>query len=152
MAAIQVSVAAALRDPGALNAPTPLEMASVPVIATHPPENARSMRKVNANPVVMPPTVVPGTTLADWAEMTSAGAPPKYRCAIPVPMSASMETMNTYVGRLNAAPDSRTPRRFTNIKTTIAAAQSGTVLGASAGYTDVMAAMPLEIETETVRM
>ena len=42
--AIHPSVIAAFRDSGARNAGIPLEIASVPVIATQPPEKARSTR------------------------------------------------------------------------------------------------------------
>ena len=63
-----------------------------------------------------------------------------------------MAAMNTYVGTLNAIPDSRTPRRFTNASTITAAMHSATACGARRGYADVIAAMPLEIDTETVRM
>jgi len=63
-----------------------------------------------------------------------------------------MIAMNTYVGTLNAIPDSRTPRRFTAISTTIDASPSATACGMSDGYADVIAAIPLDTDTETVRM
>ena len=132
MVAIQVSVVAALREPGALKAPTPLEMASVPVMATHPPEKARSIRNVNAKPV--------GDAAGRRRHLRGVRGDSRRRAyrpsraaQMPVPMSASIATMKAYVGTLNAAPDSRTPRRFTNIRTTIAPAQRGTVLVARDG-------------------
>ncbi len=45
------SVVAALRLFGGLNAGTPLEIASTPVSAAQPEENARSSRNTNAKPV-----------------------------------------------------------------------------------------------------
>ena len=61
--------------------------------------------------------------------------------------------MKTYVGTLNAIPDSRTPRRLTSIRTTIAPMHDArTRAGISGGYADVIAATPPEIDTETVRM
>ena len=44
MPAIQASVIAAFRDSGARKAGIPLEIASVPVMAVHPDEKARSTR------------------------------------------------------------------------------------------------------------
>ncbi|MFZ2546388.1 MAG: hypothetical protein WAX12_00225 [Candidatus Microthrix subdominans] len=57
MTPIQVSVVAALRDSGFLNAGTPLEIASTPVNATAPDENARSNRKGVSIPSVEPLSV-----------------------------------------------------------------------------------------------
>ena len=45
----------------------------------------------------------------------------------PIAISASIITMKTYVGMLNTAPDSRTPRRLTSISSAIDATQSSTV-------------------------
>jgi hypothetical protein len=67
-------------------------------------------------------------------------------------MSASIMPMKRYVGTLNAMPDSRTPRRFTTINTNTAAMHIATACGPSFGYADVIAAIPLEIDTDTVRM
>ena len=50
MAAMTPSVMEALRLSGGLNAGTALEMASVPVMAEHPPENARSTIHSRAAP------------------------------------------------------------------------------------------------------
>ena len=58
--------------------------------------------------------------------------------------------MNAYVGMLKAIPDSRTPRRFISIRKRIAPTPSVTVYGTSAGYADVMAAIPAETEVATV--
>ena len=48
------SVVAALRDFGFWNAGTPLLMASTPVSAAQPDENARATRKTNAKPRTSP--------------------------------------------------------------------------------------------------
>jgi hypothetical protein len=48
------SVVAALRDLGFRNAGTPLLMASTPVSAALPDENARAIRNTNANPSTSP--------------------------------------------------------------------------------------------------
>ena len=45
------SVVAALADLGLRKAGTPLLMASTPVSAVHPEENARAIKKTNAAPV-----------------------------------------------------------------------------------------------------
>ena len=50
-APIATRVRAALRDLGARKAGTPLLMASTPVRAVHPDENALSARKSSASPV-----------------------------------------------------------------------------------------------------
>ena len=48
------NVVAALRDLGFRNAGTPLLIASTPVSAALPDENARATRKTNANPSTSP--------------------------------------------------------------------------------------------------
>ena len=48
------SVVAALRDLGFSNAGTPLLIASTPVSAAHPEENARAIRNTSANPRTLP--------------------------------------------------------------------------------------------------
>src|SRR3954469_20051719 len=102
--AIQPSVVAAFRAPGDLNAPTPFEIASVPVIATHPSANPRRMRNTNANPSGV------GSVLVDAPAMGAAVAvafPPVHTWYSPRPINTIIITMKTYVGTLNAIPDSR---------------------------------------------
>ena len=67
-------------------------------------------------------------------------------------MSASITRIKAYVGKLNAMPDSRTPRRLTTVSTTIDTTQSSTVCCSSDGYAEVIAATPDEMDTATVRM
>jgi hypothetical protein len=52
IAAIHPSVVAAFFELGCRNAPTPFEIASVPVIATHPSANPRRMRNASAKPTI----------------------------------------------------------------------------------------------------
>ena len=59
--AMITSVAAALRASGALNAGTPLETASTPVIAVQPLANARSTRNVER------PRMASGAGRGAWA-------------------------------------------------------------------------------------
>src|SRR5579863_2897442 len=114
MATIQPSVAAAFRDAGDSNAVTPFEIASVPVMAAQPSAKPRSSRYINAKPVIGESAAgAAGLPLADAA--TTVGMWPdciRYR---PVPISQSIITMNAYVGKLKASPDSRTPRRLTTV-------------------------------------
>ena len=126
MVAIQPSVIAAFFEPGALNAPTPFEIASVPVIATHPSAKPRRMRNVSANPTGVDNPLCAAETASTraGAEATAASRPNNPR-VIPVTMSASIIAMKTYVGTLNAIPESRTPRKLTAIKTMMTATQRG---------------------------
>ncbi len=77
IAAIQPSVMAAFLALGDLNALTPLEMASVPVIATHPSANPRRMRNTSAKPA-MPcdPCAAAETTSMRGAPSTGASSWP----------------------------------------------------------------------------
>jgi hypothetical protein len=104
--AMATSVAAALRLSGGLNAGTPFDTASTPVIAVQPFENAVS----SANAVSMPPAWVSRTT-----PPATGIAPLKYRHA-PTASIARMLTMKKYVGTAKMRPDSRTPRRLPIIR------------------------------------
>ena len=132
MPAIQPSVVAAFRELGDRNALTPLEMASVPVIATHPSAKARRIRNVSANPVGhdMPCCVADSASTFGIPTVGASSWPMKPR-ATPAPINATIRTMKMYVGTLNAMPDSRTPRRFTSISSTMAAMQMPMVCGPS---------------------
>ena len=59
--------------------------------------------------------------------------------------------MKAYVGSANSSPDSRTPRRFARTITTRQASESATRCELSDGANDVIAKIPAEIETATVR-
>src|SRR5437588_10316043 len=150
IAAIHPNVSAAFFALGDLNALTPFEIASVPVIATQPSAKARSTRNVSANPTG---GVIPcrdaETASTRGIALEGAGRCPENSWYMPTPIIASMRTMKTYVGMLKAMPDSRTPLRFTAISTNVDAMQRATACGASAEYAEVIAATPAEIETAT---
>ena len=152
IATIQPKVTAAFRDDGGLNTCTPLEIASVPVMATHPSANPRISRNARANVVVgdrppLPPSDAASVT--SGADATMIAGPNRTRYT-PKPMSPSIIAMNAYVGMLKAIPDSRTPRRFITIRNRIARTPSATVCVRSDGYADVIAAMPAETDVATV--
>src|SRR6478672_3088110 len=148
IAAIHPSVTAAFRELGRRNAPTPFEIASVPVIATHPSANPRRMRNASANPAIPELSWVGDAGVVVGALV----AEPVQAWNRPMPIMAIIITMKTYVGTLNAIPDSRTPRRLTTASSTTAAMHKRTVCCMRDGYADVIAATPPEIDTDTVRM
>src|SRR3954470_8954816 len=130
IAAIHPSVRAAFLELGFLNAPTPFEIASVPVIATQPSANPRRMRNTNANPSGVE------SVLVDAPAMGAAVAvafPPAQTWYSPRPINTIIIAMKTYVGTLNAIPDSRTPRRLTTVSSTTAAMHNDTVCEMSDG-------------------
>ncbi len=98
-------VVAALRACGRRNAGTPLEMASTPVSAVAPDENA--LRRANTP---MAPMVV----AAPGSGSTSAvmGGHPVVQRTRPMSTMTPIATTNPYVGTANRTPDSRAPRRF----------------------------------------
>ena len=105
------SVVAAFLLFGFLNAGTPLLIASTPVSAAHPDENARRSRNAAAIPLEHRARTGPrprcrGRRFGRPADARTASRP-KPQTAIP-----RMAAMKMYVGIANAAPDSRTPRRF----------------------------------------
>ncbi len=59
--------------------------------------------------------------------------------------------MKRYVGRANARPDSRTPRRLTSVINATAASDSWVLYWFSDETAEVMASTPEETETATVR-
>ena len=152
IAAIHPSVVAAFFELGRRNALTPLEMASVPVMATHPSANARKIRKVNANPTGQ---AVPcccaesGSTRCGSADRHNVGAP-ELRDADD---DQQEHQRDEHVGRhAEHHAGLSHPRRLTSMSTTIDTVQSSTVCGARDAYADVIAAIPPEMETATVRM
>ena len=81
MPTIHMSVRAALRDSGCRKAGTAFEIASTPVIAVHPAENACSSRN---RPIA---SVGPGTSTG-----AIGAAPVEMTLVTPMPISASMLT------------------------------------------------------------
>src|SRR6185369_431909 len=104
IAAMSMSVAAAFRDSGGLNAGTPSEIASTPVIAVQP--FAKAVRNANVLNDAAVPNPADGSTGGGW------GVSPVASRQSPDPMSASMMLMNANVGAANSRPDSRMPRRL----------------------------------------
>ena len=107
---IAAMVRAAFSPLGGWNAGTPLEIASTPVSAVQPEENARSARNSSASPVR--PTW-PGSGLICQPALSATGASPK--TVRPRPMAIIERGRRRRTGRWGrrrSRPDSRTPRRF----------------------------------------
>ena len=139
------SVSAALRACGWRNAGTPFEIASTPVSAVAPDENARS----SANSPTAPAAVA-----ASWSGSTSigtAGHPPTQR-ATPSAINAAIERMNPYVGIAKSVPDSRAPRRFATVTSPTNTIDRSTRCSFAHGIADPIANTPATIETTTVIM
>ena len=140
----RASVVAAFLLFGCLNAGTPLLIASTPVSAVQPDENARRTRNISPSPANVPVVLImyPAVSACRCWPMASR-TPPQ--------MIISMTTpMKQYVGMAKPVPDSRTPRRFrTAIAATVTAAMSVT-RELSAGNAEARLATPDETETATV--
>ena len=133
------SVMPAFRLSGGLKAGTPLEMASVPVIAEQPAENALSTnRRVSPSRPGASPTCGMGSRL------------PVAQRNAPTTMSPPQSTMNEYVGMEKSVPDSRSPRRLAKATNNTIATAMTTRQSKSAGNAEVMAATPEATLTATV--
>ena len=86
-------VVAALALLGFLNAGTPLLIASTPVRAAQPEENARSSRNAPAR-VIRPPSNAGWTSVANRA-LSAAGSVPVSERIVPTAAIPRMATMNT---------------------------------------------------------
>ena len=127
-----------------LNAGTPLEIASTPVIAVEPPANACSSRKMPSEPPA------PAATSAWWTWMGSR--PPMTALATPTITRAMMAMTKPYVGTAKTRPDSFTPRRFIQAMIQISTTAMATRYGYAPGNAEYIAATPAETLTATVRM
>src|ERR1700683_676734 len=109
MAMIEVRARWALGIVGTRKSGTPLLTASTPVIAVHPFANART----RIHRVAACVAAAIGGRAA-----TGVGWPP-LAIALTTPTTTTMTsvTTNTYVGTMNARPDSRMPRRLTRVST-----------------------------------
>ena len=134
------SVRAAFFDCGRLKALTPFAIASTPVRALAPEENAFRIRK-------MPRAPAPG---ASSCGETARGQPVVAHFVTPTPTARSIEPMNRYVGIANTRPDSRTPRRLTSVIRTTAPSERAVSYACREVTADVIASTPLETETATV--
>jgi hypothetical protein len=143
---ISSSVVAAFRLLGALNAGTPLAIASTPVRAVHPDANARSAR--NTSPSEERPV---SSGLTSQSALSATGASPNNVRNSPQATMPSTPTTNRYVGSANARPDSRTPRRFAAVRKTTNPTAIGTRPEFRAGAAEMMLSTPADTETATVR-
>ena len=127
---IHSSVMPALRLRGSLKAGMPFEIASTPVSAVVPLENACSSRN----------SVTPPTCAASCSGGGSTTAPSE-------PMNCRKK-----VGTATTRPDSRTPRRLITITRPTSATAIPTRYGSSPGNAETSCATPEDIDTATVRM
>src|SRR5438132_14370636 len=139
---ITSSVVAAFRPCGRRKAATPFEIASTPVKAAAPDENARRTTRTPTAPA--PAAIGSGTTTC--AQLPAAHLP------IPVPIIAYMTATKAYVGMAKRIPDSRTPRRLTSVRITTNTSESCTLCESREGAADTSATTPAVTETATVRM
>ena len=141
------SVVAALRLFGGRNAGTPLAIASMPVSAVQPEENARSAKNSNASPARL---LWPGSGSIDQEALSACGVSPNTMRSSPVTMSISTPTVNAYVGTANAVPDSRTPRRLAAASSATRTSASQTRTGLRSGNAEITLSTPAETDTATV--
>jgi hypothetical protein len=142
------SVVAALRDLGRWKAGTPLEIASTPVSAAHPEENARASRV--SSPIVVNGSSQPGSGWTVRSALSTSGRSPMASRIRPTAAMPRTATMNRYVGTANRPPDSRMPRRLMAISSTTSAHATTGSCPLSAGNAEAAYCAPEEIETATV--
>jgi hypothetical protein len=128
-----------------LKAGTPFEIASTPVSAVAPCENA--LRIAN-NPTV-PATVAASGNSSD---STPTGGQPVRHLASPTATNNMIEITNPYVGMAKSVPDSRAPRRFANVTSTTKKIDSATRCSFAQANAEPIANTPATIETTTVIM
>src|SRR4051812_48910320 len=138
------SVVAAFFDLGFWNAGTPLLIASTPVSAAAPEENARSTRNAYATPAKVPSAVSVKPALSAFISVPVAA------WNNPQTTMTRMPRMNPYVGIAKAFPDSRMPRRFNAVSTETITMDASTLCSATHGTADPMLATPDEVDTATV--
>jgi hypothetical protein len=130
---------------GRRKAGTPLEIASTPVSAVQPDENARSTRSDKATPVS--PTC---SGLMSYPALSATGGFPSDACNPPTAIITMTPAMNRYVGTAKVRPDSRTPRRFIAISTTMNSRLIPTRCAFSPGTAEMMLSTPAATNTATV--
>ena len=84
-------VSAALRALGSLNAGTPLAIASTPVSAVHPEENARRVKKARAS---SPSEPYPGWVCTPYLALSATGASPSATRISPVATMMNTPAVN----------------------------------------------------------
>lgn len=123
-------------------------IASTPVSAAHPEENARASRKTAASPLN---TSCPGSDRTSKSALSAIGRFPvlsRIRPQIAIPM---IDAMKMYVGTAKIPPDSRTPRRFIAVSSRTRPTASGTSWPWRNGNADLAFWTPDEIDTATVK-
>ena len=139
-------VVAALRDFGLRNAGTPLLMASTPVSAAQPEENALATRKIRANPMMSPCS----DCSSKPADSAFRSWPRTWIWKKPHASIRNIPTMKAYVGMANAVPDSRMPRRLIAVSKTMAVTAKITLCWAMNGTAEPMLDIAEAIDTATV--
>ena len=134
------SVRLARRTRGFRNSGTPFAIASTPVSALHPAENAFRISRM----------LTGSSGTAGSSERPGCGVCSASGWIRPMAMMASSPTMNTIVGSRKARAASPRPRRLSTVMTARMARQIGTVAGARPGKAEVSACVPAAIETATV--
>src|SRR5262245_8642447 len=142
MAPITARVVDAFFAWGRRKAGTPFEMASTPVRAVDPDENACRITK---RPTL---TAVPS---AMWlAGTTACGQLLTRHLDRPTTTMVRMKRMKPYVGMANSVPDSRTPRRLASVISRTKPIDIQTRYLSSEGAAETMAKTPATVETDTV--
>src|ERR1700751_826953 len=121
------SVFAAFFPCGWRKALTPLAIASTPVRAVDPDENARRTTKT----VTAPAPAGRGFGTTAWWRF------PVMSRKSPTPTSTRIEVTNAYVGSAKSRPDSRTPRRFATTMIARQASDKPTLCDVSEGTNEV---------------
>ncbi len=123
-----------------MNSGTPLAIASTPVSALQPAENAFSTSStLTASSALAGISERPG-----WAACSASG------WIRPMPMMTSSPMMNTRVGSRNPRAASASPRRLSSVIRARMPRQTGTVAEVRLGKADVSEATPAAMETATV--
>lgn len=123
---------------GSRNIGTPLAMASTPVRAEQPEENALRISRTPSASVV----------LTGWAAPTTAAG-----CERRIPMTTmpSMLTMNSTVGNISTRALSATPQRFTAVSRASSTRQTASRCEERIGKAEARLAAPAARLTATVR-
>ena len=132
---------------GRRNAGTPFEMASTPVSAVAPDENALRTVKI---PTAATPVA---RSASGWMSggSTETGQPCEHSMS-PTPINVTMHRMKPYVGIAKSVPASFTPRRLASVTSSTKKTDISTRYGASDGIAEMIATTPATVETTTVIM
>ncbi len=133
------SVVAAFRGCGRRNACTPSAMASTPVRAVAPEENARRIRNSDSACV----------SSSGRCALSACGQPPM-QLAAPATSVAAIITTNPYVGTANTVPASRAPRRFATVTRSKNAIAISMRYRPALGAAEITATVPAVTDTATV--